>query len=64
MIAAIVNGLFNLIANLASLLTTPLVSAISALIPRIWYNAFNDEDVFAKIYYVHSNYIRFSNDTS
>lgn len=63
MIAAIVNGLFNLIANLASMLTTPLVSAISALIPRIWYYAFNDENVFTKIYYVHSYYIRFGYDT-
>lgn len=38
MVAAIVNGLFNLIANLASMLTTPLVNAITALIPRIRYD--------------------------
>lgn len=45
MISAIVNGLFNLIANLASMLTTPLVSAITALIPRFWYNAIINANV-------------------
>lgn len=45
MISAIVNGLFRLIANLASMLTTPLVSAITALIPRSWFYAFINANV-------------------
>lgn len=46
MISAIVNGLFNLITELAALITTPLIAGLTALIPGLRYFNFIYKIIF------------------